>query len=99
MKDQFKNPDLERKNEIFHSLTSKLDRCNDDINKEAVTEPDENNDSSAKSSRRDSVLEDDEGPKAVPSLQLRRTRIIKSINEMVQMFNENNKLVRETNKE
>lgn len=105
LKEQFNNEDLERTNEIYNELTSKLDKCNEDINAEkAAGDDDTVSPNDIQLNVRDTNLSDslkenqmaDSG--SLQSLQARRKRIIKAINDMVQMFNENNKSVREAGK-
>jgi hypothetical protein len=105
LKEQFNNEDLERTNEIFNELTSKLEKCNADINAEKAAEDDDAispndiqlnvRDTNLSDSLKDNQMADSG---SLQSLQARRKRIIKAINDMVQMFNENNKSVREASK-
>ena len=82
MKDSFNNQDLERINEIKYSLDDKLDECDKDTNGEKER------------GERSSRLEETK-PR---SLAGRKKVIIKDINTMVNQFNENNKLIKESNK-
>jgi len=80
LKDHFVNEDLERENEFFNTMSSKLAECDRDTNGD-----------------RGERLPDEKGERPKP-LQVQKKAIIASINKMVNLFNENNKLIKEANK-
>mmetsp|Transcript_21886 Transcript_21886/g.33965 ORF Transcript_21886/g.33965 Transcript_21886/m.33965 type:complete len:500 (-) Transcript_21886:2632-4131(-) len=82
LKDHFINEDLERENEFFNNLSSKLAECDKDVNGD-------------RGERSPTADDKKDKPK---SLQVQKKGIIASINKMVNSFNENNKLIKESNK-
>ena len=79
------NEDLERENEFKNSIEDKLLACDRDVN----------GDSKERGERSSKIIEGEEKTK---SLNLVKKDILTSINKMVNQFNENNKLIKESNK-
>lgn len=92
LKAQFTNEDLERENEIKNSVEDKLNECDKDVNGD---KQDRASDRGERSTRGGI---DSEKPDKLKSLQARKKVIIGNINKMVNQFNENNKLIKESNK-
>jgi len=78
------NEDLEKDNEISNKVDDRLCECDRDINGDKASEKGPGSDERGK----DKPL----------SLQARKKDIIAAINKMVNQFNENNKLIKDTNK-
>lgn len=83
---QFNDEDLEKDNEFRDELEAKTTECDNDINGD-------------KSSRNaDQASQDGSQPDAKMSLIARKKQIIANVNKMVNQFNENNKLIKDSNK-
>ena len=93
LKEQFTNEDLERENEIAASLDEKLAECDRDVNGER-----EGREARERADRGGRPGSEPEKLDKLGSLQARKKAIIANINKMVNQFNENNKLIKESNK-
>jgi len=83
---QFNDEDLEKDNEFRDELEAKTTECDNDINGD-------------KSSRNaDQASQDGGQPDAKMSLIARKKQIIANVNKIVNQFNENNKLIKDSNK-
>lgn len=99
LREGFTNEDLERENEIMRELVDKLEQCDDEVNadSEMLDNTTESSPEPSNDFTQTSLMARQAGGNP-PSLQMRKKSIIKDINENVQLFNENNKAVREANK-
>lgn len=85
---QFNDEDLEKDNDFRHILTAKCDECDGDINGDPNSPP------------LPVVPHEQDGgySEGSQSMIARKKQIISAINKMVNQFNENNKLIKDSNK-
>lgn len=93
LKEEFNNEDYEKDKEFERVLEDKLDECDRDINGEDTGKPINAKPLTANADELDGGKAEKEKP-----LQMRKKNIIAAINKMVNLFNENNKQIKESNK-
>ena len=85
---QFNDEDLEKDNDFKNNLEAKVDICDKDIN----------GDKENRASAVDPAVDDGGYTESKLNLISRKKQIIAAINKMVNQFNENNKLIKDSNK-